>query len=289
VIIDETHTLNVPGDDHGTPSYGYENEQAQDNQQGGTAFATPQFDLTQQGGHHQQQHHPHHQNGRGTAADRPMFQIRRVLSLHVGSSETFEKKLEDAEKELGFTTEQMIPVYYKNEVDGGSFLKDMIPMLISLAIPIGLLFMLRGDAGKAGGLGILKGLTKSPAKKVQKEKVKTRFKDVAGCTEAKKEIMEFVDFLKDSKKFTDLGAKIPKGALLVGPPGTGKTMLARAVAGEANVPFFAVSGSDFVEMFVGMGSSRVRELFAEARANAPSIIFIDEIDAVGRKRGNIPS
>jgi AFG3 family protein len=157
--------------------------------------------------------------------------------------------------------------------------------MLTLGIPLGLLYFLSRGQGGPGGMGILSKFTKSPAKRVQKEKVVTRFKDVAGCNEAKKEIMEFVEFLKDSKKFTDLGAKIPKGALLVGPPGTGKTMLARAVAGEADVPFFAVSGSDFVEMFVGMGSSRVRELFAEARANAPSIIFIDEIDAVGRKRG----
>ena len=111
------------------------------------------------------------------------------------------------------------------------------------------------------------------------------FKDVAGCQEAKKEIMEFVDFLQDATRFTKLGAKIPKGALLTGPPGTGKTLLAKAVAGEANVPFYSISGSDFLEMFVGVGPSRVRDLFKEARANAPCIVFIDEIDAVGRQRG----
>ena len=126
---------------------------------------------------------------------------------------------------------------------------------------------------------------KSNAKKVNKELVTTKFSDVAGCDEAKKEIMEFVDFLKDSKRFTDLGAKIPKGALLCGPPGTGKTLLAKAMAGESNVPFFSISGSDFVEMYVGMGASRVRDLFKEARANAPCIVFIDEIDAIGRQRG----
>ena len=115
-------------------------------------------------------------------------------------------------------------------------------------------------------------------------KIKTRFKDVAGLDEAKVEITEFVDFLKKPKRFKDIGAKIPRGALLTGPPGTGKTLLAKAAAGEAGVPFLYISGSDFVEMFVGVGASRVRDLFKKAKENAPSIIFIDEIDAVGRKR-----
>merc|ERR1740139_1740862 len=126
---------------------------------------------------------------------------------------------------------------------------------------------------------------KSNAKRIKSEDVKETFGDVAGCKEAKREIMEFVDFLKDAERFTKLGAKIPKGALLCGPPGTGKTLLAKAVAGEASVPFFTISGSDFIEMFVGVGPSRVRDLFKEARANAPCIVFIDEIDAVGRERG----
>jgi ATP-dependent metalloprotease FtsH len=116
------------------------------------------------------------------------------------------------------------------------------------------------------------------------KKIKTRFKDVAGNENAKIEIMEFVDFLKDPKKYQKLGARVPRGALLVGPPGCGKTLLAKAVAGEAKVPFLTISGSDFVEMFVGVGASRVRDLFKKARAKAPSIIFIDEIDAVGKKR-----
>lgn len=132
--------------------------------------------------------------------------------------------------------------------------------------------------------GIFK-IGKSNAKLIKKEDVNISFKDVAGCQEAKKEIMEFVDFLQDATRFTKLGAKIPKGALLTGPPGTGKTLLAKAVAGEANVPFYSISGSDFLEMFVGVGPSRVRDLFKEARANAPCIVFIDEIDAVGRQRG----
>ena len=127
---------------------------------------------------------------------------------------------------------------------------------------------------------------KSNVKEVGVEtKVKTKFKHVAGMDQAKKEIVEFVDFLKFPEKYHKLGAKIPRGALLVGPPGTGKTLLAKAVAGEASVPFFAISGSDFVEMFVGVGASRVRDLFKKAKEKAPSIVFIDEIDAVGRKRG----
>ena len=141
-----------------------------------------------------------------------------------------------------------------------------------------------GGSGR-GGMGGIFSIGKSTAKKIAKEDVKVNFGDVAGCDEAKKEIMEFVDFLKDSERFTKLGAKIPKGALLCGPPGTGKTLLAKAVAGEAGVPFYSISGSDFIEMFVGVGPSRVRDLFTEARQNAPCIVFIDEIDAVGRQRG----
>eukprot|EP00595_Chromulina_sp_UTEXLB2642_P003254 CAMPEP_0196763702 /NCGR_PEP_ID=MMETSP1095-20130614/4573_1 /TAXON_ID=96789 ORGANISM="Chromulina nebulosa, Strain UTEXLB2642" /NCGR_SAMPLE_ID=MMETSP1095 /ASSEMBLY_ACC=CAM_ASM_000446 /LENGTH=526 /DNA_ID=CAMNT_0042117455 /DNA_START=848 /DNA_END=2428 /DNA_ORIENTATION=- len=142
-----------------------------------------------------------------------------------------------------------------------------------------------GPNGIGGAGGGMFRMGKSPAKRATKEMSKTKFADVAGCDEAKREIMEFVEFLKNQKKFTDLGAKIPRGALLTGPPGTGKTLLAKATAGEANVPFFSVSGSDFVEMFVGLGASRVRELFKEAKSEAPCIIFIDEIDAIGRKRG----
>jgi AFG3 family protein len=120
---------------------------------------------------------------------------------------------------------------------------------------------------------------------VDKNEIKVTFKDVAGCDEAKIEIMEFVKFLRQPERFQRLGARIPKGALLTGPPGTGKTLLAKATAGEAGTPFLSISGSDFVEMFVGVGPARVRDLFAQARANAPSIIFIDEIDAVARQRG----
>ncbi|KAL0154611.1 hypothetical protein M9458_048874, partial [Cirrhinus mrigala] len=128
------------------------------------------------------------------------------------------------------------------------------------------------------------GMSESTAK-MMKDNIDVKFKDVAGCEEAKVEIMEFVNFLKNPQQYQDLGAKIPKGAVLSGPPGTGKTLLAKATAGEANVPFITVNGSEFLEMFVGVGPARVRDMFAMARKNAPCILFIDEIDAVGRKRG----
>lgn len=141
-------------------------------------------------------------------------------------------------------------------------------------------------AGMGNGMGSIFGAGSSRAKSIEEGKVKTRFSDVAGVDEAKEELVEVVDFLKSPKKYTDIGGKIPKGVLLVGPPGTGKTLLARAVAGEAGVPFFSISGSDFVEMFVGVGASRVRDLFKQAREKAPCIVFIDEIDALGKSRVN---
>lgn len=165
-----------------------------------------------------------------------------------------------------------------------------IQLLLNLIIPFGFIFLMyffifRKMGGGMGGMGsILGGGGKSKA--VDEGKVKTRFSDVAGVDEAKEELMEVVDFLKSPKKYTDIGGKIPKGVLLVGPPGTGKTLLARAVAGEAGVPFFRISGSDFVEMFVGVGASRVRDLFRTAREKAPCIIFIDELDAIGKSRVN---
>ena len=140
-------------------------------------------------------------------------------------------------------------------------------------------------SGKGGGMGDIFNVGKSNATVYGRDKkIKTRFKHVAGMDNAKQEVTEFVDFLQNPKKYEKLGAKIPRGALLVGPPGTGKTLLAKAVAGEAGVPFFSISGSDFVEMFVGVGASRVRDLFKKAKEKAPSIIFIDEIDAVAKKR-----
>lgn len=145
-----------------------------------------------------------------------------------------------------------------------------------------------GGAGRAGGGGLggmFGGFGQSTARLINKEDIKVKFSDVAGCEEAKIEIMEFVNFLKNPQQYKDLGAKIPKGAILTGPPGTGKTLLAKATAGEANVPFITVSGSEFLEMFVGVGPARVRDMFSMARKNSPCILFIDEIDAVGRKRG----
>jgi len=146
--------------------------------------------------------------------------------------------------------------------------------------------MRKMSGGAGGGGGQIFNIGKSKAKLFdEKTDIKTTFKDVAGLEGAKEEIQEIVEFLKNPEKYTNLGGKIPKGALLVGPPGTGKTLLAKAVAGEAQVPFFSLSGSDFVEMFVGVGASRVRDLFKQAKEKSPAIIFIDEIDAVGRARG----
>merc|ERR1719319_963834 len=142
-----------------------------------------------------------------------------------------------------------------------------------------------GARGGRGGGGMFGGMMQSTAKVVNPAEINVAFKDVAGCEEAKIEIMEFVNFLKNPQQYLDLGAKIPKGAILTGPPGTGKTLLAKATAGEANVPFLSVSGSEFLEMFVGVGPARGRDMFAMARKHAPCILFIDEIDAVGRKRG----
>jgi cell division protease FtsH len=174
----------------------------------------------------------------------------------------------------------------KEEVDYfGGILGFLLPIIILVAIYLFVMRRMSGGSGAGGGSQIFN-IGKSKAKMYEKGKSTNKtFKDVAGLQEAKVEIQEIVEFLKSPKKYTDLGAKIPKGALLVGPPGTGKTLLAKAVAGEAQVPFFALSGSDFVEMFVGVGASRVRDLFKQAKEKAPSIIFIDEIDAIGRARG----
>mmetsp|Transcript_16418 Transcript_16418/g.24342 ORF Transcript_16418/g.24342 Transcript_16418/m.24342 type:complete len:947 (+) Transcript_16418:390-3230(+) len=210
-----------------------------------------------------------------------------VYHFNIGSVESFEEKLTAAQKEMNVSPREFVPVQYVNETNWSLELIKAAPALLMVGI-MAFMFMGGGAAGGAGGRGGMGGIFqigKSNAKKINKEDISVTFKDVAGCQEAKKEIMEFVDFLQDSTQFTKLGAKIPKGALLTGPPGTGKTLLAKAVAGEADVPFFSISGSDFIEMFVGVGPSRVRDLFKEARANAPCIVFIDEIDAVGRKRG----
>ncbi|MCR5653685.1 MAG: AAA family ATPase, partial [Ruminococcus sp.] len=166
-----------------------------------------------------------------------------------------------------------------------SFLMNLLPTVIfcGLLVVFWVFIMRRMGGGGLGGREMSFG--KAKIKNTNDEKRKTTFDDVAGADEEKEELEEIVEFLKTPEKFNTLGARIPKGVLLVGPPGTGKTLLARAVAGEAGVPFFSISGSDFVEMFVGVGASRVRDLFDQAKKNSPCIVFIDEIDAVGRQRG----
>jgi len=209
--------------------------------------------------------------------------------LNFPSVESFLKDLKDAQAD--FSEDQKI--YPESEVR-----KDVFGDILSWLLPIGLLVVvwliifrrMSGVGGGPGGSGNIFNVGKSKAKIFDKDtSVKVDFKDVAGLEEAKLEVMEIVEFLKKPKKYTELGGKIPKGALLVGPPGTGKTLLAKAVAGEANVPFFSMSGSDFVEMFVGVGASRVRDLFKQAKEKAPCIVFIDEIDAIGRARGKNPN
>jgi cell division protease FtsH len=202
--------------------------------------------------------------------------------FEIGDVTTFEKNMDEAQKE--FTQNEKIPVEYANTRETSNFLVNWLPILLLIGFTF---FMIRRMSGGGGGGGSqIFNIGKSRAQLFDKESnVNITFKDVAGLDEAKEEVMEIVDFLKNPKKYTVLGGKIPKGALLIGSPGTGKTLLAKAVAGEAGVPFFSLSGSDFVEMFVGVGASRVRDLFKQAKEKAPCIIFIDEIDAVGRARG----
>ncbi|GAA4079651.1 ATP-dependent zinc metalloprotease FtsH [Flavobacterium cheonanense] len=197
-----------------------------------------------------------------------------------GNDELFQKKLVDARAQ-----KKIKDFDFQTKSDWTEFLVGLLPMII--LIGVWLYFMRRMSGGGAGGGGgQIFNIGKSRAKLFdEKSEVKTTFKDVAGLEGAKEEVQEIVEFLKNPEKYTVLGGKIPKGALLVGPPGTGKTLLAKAVAGEAKVPFFSLSGSDFVEMFVGVGASRVRDLFKQAKEKSPAIIFIDEIDAVGRARG----
>ncbi|KAG6570692.1 ATP-dependent zinc metalloprotease FTSH 10, mitochondrial, partial [Cucurbita argyrosperma subsp. sororia] len=211
--------------------------------------------------------------------------------FNIGSIESFEEKLEEAQEALNIDPHDFVPVTYVSEMVWYQELLRFAPTLLILG---SLFYMGRrmqggigvgGGGGGKGGRGIFN-IGKAHITKVDKNaKNKIYFNDVAGCDEAKQEIMEFVHFLKNPRKYEELGAKIPKGALLVGPPGTGKTLLAKATAGESGVPFLSISGSDFLEMFVGVGPSRVRNLFQEARQCAPSIVFIDEIDAIGRARG----
>ena len=209
------------------------------------------------------------------------------ISVNVGSIESLDEFLEGAEKEGHFTGS----INYKKQVNYfDAIFWNIAPL--ALIIFIWIFIMRRMSGGMNGGAGNNPfNVGKSKAQIYEKGDPKNRitFKDVAGQQEAKQEVREIVDFLKKPEKYTELGGKIPKGALLVGPPGTGKTLLAKAVAGEADVPFFSLSGSDFVEMFVGVGASRVRDLFRQAKEKAPCIIFIDEIDAVGRARGKNPN
>jgi AFG3 family protein len=201
----------------------------------------------------------------------------------IGSVDQLEEKIDAAQAALGIKSRDYIPVQYVQETSAMSELGRFLPTLLL----IGFFYMLsRGVSGMSGGMGGMGGMMNvGKSKAVKATKVLTRFKDVAGLQEAKVEVMEFVDILKNPERYTKLGAKIPRGALLVGPPGCGKTLLAKATAGESKAPFYSISGSDFIEMFVGVGPSRVRDLFATARANAPCLIFIDEIDAIGRARG----
>ncbi len=205
----------------------------------------------------------------------------------IGSIETFERNLAEAQENM--EESQRIEPEYRNERNWmGELLWTIGPFV--LIILLWLWIFRRMSKGGAGGAGGIFSVGKSQAKVFDKDaKVSTTFKDVAGLSEAKQEVVEIVEFLRNPGKFTRLGGKIPKGALLVGPPGTGKTLLAKAVAGEANVPFFSMSGSDFVEMFVGVGASRVRDLFKQAKEKSPCIVFIDEIDAIGRARGRNPN
>ena len=207
----------------------------------------------------------------------------------IGSVETFEENLKNAQTD--FPEGNKISVEYKTIHNYfGDILGWILPFGIIILIWWWIFRRMSKGGGGAGGPGNIFNVGKSQAKVFDKEsRVSTSFKDVAGLAEAKQEVEEIVDFLKSPGKFTKLGGKIPKGALLVGPPGTGKTLLAKAVAGEANVPFFSMSGSDFVEMFVGVGASRVRDLFKQAKEKAPCIVFIDEIDAIGRARGKNPN
>ncbi len=207
------------------------------------------------------------------------------ITVEVGSIESLDKFLEQEQTEGHFTGTIN---YEKRNNYFGMIFWNIAPFLLLIGIWMFAMRRMSGGAG-AGGGGNVFNVGKSKAQLFDKGSTRVTFKDVAGQAAAKQEVQEIVDFLKQPQKYTDLGGKIPKGALLVGPPGTGKTLLAKAVAGEADVPFFSISGSDFVEMFVGVGASRVRDLFRQAKEKSPCIIFIDEIDAVGRARGKNPS
>lgn len=208
----------------------------------------------------------------------------------IGSVDVFEEEMTRIQNKLGIPVDERLPISYEER---GSWMNYILPILPTVLLIGGLWYITvrranaQGGGPGGGGPGGIFQIGKSKAKLFNQEtEVKIKFKDVAGCTESKEEIMEFVKFLQDPVKYEKLGAKIPRGAILSGPPGTGKTLLAKATAGEAGVAFLSVSGSEFVEMFVGVGASRVRDLFKTAREMAPAIIFVDEIDAIGKERGN---
>ncbi|MFA6618897.1 MAG: ATP-dependent metallopeptidase FtsH/Yme1/Tma family protein, partial [Candidatus Neomarinimicrobiota bacterium] len=203
-----------------------------------------------------------------------LFKRYRVTILHIDT------ELLNQWDDAGLSYEFVEPTIGFTDI-----LLNILPWIIIIAVWIVLMRKMSGNRGGQGGGGIFSFGNQNPAKKFNPENSKITFKDVAGCNEAKQELEEIIDFLKSPERFQRLGGRIPRGALLLGPPGTGKTLLAKAVAGEAQVPFFSISGADFVEMFVGVGASRVRGLFEQALKSSPSIIFIDEIDAVGRQRG----
>ena len=213
------------------------------------------------------------------------------VGFTIGSIDVFEEQMDLLQDSLNIDQRDRIPIFYVNKTSVWQYIYPFIPTVLLLG---GLFFITKkltsspssSSSSNKNNFSNLFGVGKSKAKLFNKETdIKVTFNDVAGCNEAKQEIMEFVHFLKNPNKYTQLGAKIPRGAILSGPPGTGKTLLAKATAGEAGVPFLSVSGSEFVEMFVGVGASRVRDLFEQARKMSPSIIFIDEIDAIGKERG----
>ncbi|EMD00879.1 hypothetical protein BAUCODRAFT_29265 [Baudoinia panamericana UAMH 10762] len=227
--------------------------------------------------------HLHRDSVASMYPDSPAAHAGFYYYFSIGSVEAFERRVEEAQNQLEIPTSERIPISYHEE---GSWFNTVLAFGPTLLF-IGAIFYLsrRAASGAGGGQGGIFGMGRSRAKKFNHETdIKVKFSDVAGADEAKTEIMEFVSFLKEPGIYQKLGAKIPRGAILSGPPGTGKTLLAKATAGESGVPFFSVSGSEFVEMFVGVGPSRVRDLFANARKNTPCIIFIDEIDAIGKAR-----
>ena len=206
------------------------------------------------------------------------------LNVHMTDGSVDRVNVSDVNEAVKYLDEQGINSYIHDVPQESIFLNNVLPMLLMVVVVMVMFMMMNRQAASGGGNKMMN-FGKSRATMISPDAKKVTFKDVAGLQEEKEDLKEIVDFLKDPKKYLQVGARIPKGVLLVGPPGTGKTLLAKAVAGEAGVPFFSISGSDFVEMFVGVGASRVRDLFAEAKKNAPCIVFIDEIDAVARRRG----